>query len=202
MMLSPALAFTLTLFVVDQAPTKPAPPAPAAAPAPAPTTSTPPTAPSGPPPPAAELAQLKVFAGKWTCTGKTLDTPYGKAHPISATMDNKVDLNGYWHMWRYAEKKTKDNPTPYVMASFVGFDATKKALVRTDVDGLGMITHLSTNGFDGDKIVFAGDVMGPQKTQFRDSMTKKSPKEISSVLEMTGPDGKWLTLAETTCKKK
>jgi hypothetical protein len=153
-----------------------------------------------PPPPAPELDQLKVLDGKWSCSGKTVETPFGTAHAVSATMDNKIDLNGYWRLWRYAEKKTKENPSPYVMASFVGYDREKKQLVRTDIDGLGMVTHLFARGWDDDKLVFEGTV-GPARVGFRETLMKKSDKEIHAQQEMSGADGAWIMLSETVCKK-
>lgn len=195
------MIFALLLAVAEPMPPAAKPTPPAAKPAQPEAAQSPKDEPDQAPPPAAELGQLKPLDGKWTCTGKTLETPYGTAHTISATMENKSDLNGYWRLWRYTEKKTKDNPTPYVMASFVGFDPQQKVLVRTDVDGLGMITHLSTKGWDGDKIVFEGAV-GPAKVPFRETLTKKSDKQITGLQEMKGADGNWIALAETTCKKK
>lgn len=107
-----------------------------------------------PPPPAAELLQLKALEGKWKCTGKTVDTPFGAGHPTVGTMDLKSDLNGYWRSLRYEEKKSKENPTPYAMTSYIGFDGGKKQLLRTDIDNLGMVSHLASKGFEGDAIVF------------------------------------------------
>ena len=187
-----AFAFATTALAVD--PPKPAP-APPAAPAPA-------AAPAGPPPPAAELTDaLKPMEGKWKCDGKAPDSPFGKAHATKADMTWKSDLNGYWYIARYEEKKTKENATPYIMTSSVGFDPSKKQLVRTDLDGMGMITHLSSKGWEGDKMAWSGDVMGPQKMTFKETITKKSAKEMASSLEIAGPDGKFMSVMEMTCKK-
>lgn len=155
------------------------------------------------PPPAAELGgNLKAIEGKWTCLGKTPDSPFAQAHPTKADMRIQADLNGHWYLMRYAEKKTKENPAPYVMSSFMGFDPARKLLVRTDVDGLGMITHLASQGWEADKLVWAGEVRGPPPTPFRETITKKSPKEIVSTLEVAGADGTWIVIGESICKKK
>jgi hypothetical protein len=144
---------------------------------------------------------MKIYEGKWKCDGKALDMPpFQKAHPVKAEITTKKDLNGYWYAMRYEEKKSKDNPKPFVFAGFVGFDPSKKQLVRTDIDGMGMLTHLSSKGWEGDKIQWAGEVMG-MKMQFRETTTKKSDKQLATVLEMAGPDGKWGTLMEMSCKK-
>ena len=192
----------------------PAPAAPAAAPAkpadpakPAtPPAATPPAAaaaPAAPPPPAAQLGELAPIEGKWKCDGKMLDSSFGKGHAVSASVEVKPDLNGYFRTMRYEEKKTKDNAAPYLMSSFIAYDPSKAQFVRTDLDGMGMITHLSSKGWDGDKLTFAGEFqMGPQKMQIKDTMTKKGAKELASLIEMAGADGKWFTLSESTCKKK
>ncbi|MDP2339886.1 MAG: DUF1579 family protein [Deltaproteobacteria bacterium] len=154
-----------------------------------------------PPPPAPELgAAMKGMEGKWKCEGKAPDSAFGKAHPIKAEMTSRSDLNGYWYLSRYEEKKTKENPTPYVMESTVGFDPSKKTLVRTDVDGMGLVTHLTSKGWEGDKMAWSGEVMG-MKMLFKDTLTKKSDKEVTTTLEMAGPDGKFSLMAELTCKK-
>lgn len=173
----------------------------AAAPAAAPAAPAAPATPA-PPPPAPELVSaMKVLDGKWKCEGKVADSPFGKAHPVKATVQQKADLNGYWYVTRYEEKKTKENPNPYAMSSSIGFDPSKKQIVRTDMDNMGMITHLASKGWEGDKLVWTGEVMGPQKMSFKETLTKKSDKEHSTLLEMAGPDGKWTTLIETNCKK-
>ena len=188
-----ASAFALTANAAD--PPKSAPAAAPAAPAPA-------AAPAGPPPPAAELsAALKSMEGKWKCEGKWVDSAFGKAHASKGEMSMKSDLGGYFFTSRYDEKKAKDNPSPYSMSSFAGFDPSKKELVRTDLDNFGSITHLSSKGWEGDKIVWAGEVLGAQKVQFKETITKKTDKEMVTALEMAGPDGKWAPLGELVCKK-
>ncbi len=190
-----AAGFVLATSAFAADPKAPATPAKAATPPAA-------AADAAPPPPAPELdANMKGSVGTWKCDGGAPDSPFGKAHPVKAEMTFKSDLNGYWYFMRYEEKKTKENPMPYVMAATIGFDPGKKQLLRTDVDGMGMVTHLSSKGWEGDKIVWAGEVMGPQKMLFKETISRKGDKETASVLEMSGPDGKFALLAELNCKK-
>jgi Protein of unknown function (DUF1579) len=192
------LLATLAL-VLSQAPAPP-PDAKAPPPAPPPAAATPP-ADNKPPPPAAELAAaMKPLEGKWKCAGKMVDSPFDKAHALSAVMTWKKDLGGYWYTARYEEKKTKDNPAPYVMNAFAGWDPQKSVLVRSDVDNRGVITHLTSKGFEGDKLVWSGAVAGTKMT-FTDTITKKSAKEIASSMQMIGEDGKAIPLGDLTCKK-
>lgn len=206
-----ALAFATTAIAAD--PPKPAAPAPAAPAAPAAKDAkpaAPAAAPAAPaaaaaaaaPAPAAELGSaMKGMDGKWKCEGKISDSPFGKAHATKGEYQQKADLGGYWYVSRYEEKKTKENPTPYAMSGSVGFDPGKKMLMRTDIDNMGTVTHLASKGWEGDKIVWTGELMGPQKISFKETITKKSDKETALMLEMAGPDGKWSTLMENTCKK-
>ena len=201
-----ALILSGAAFAADPPKTPPAdakketPKAPEAKTAPA----APAAAPTGaPPPPAADLAKnLKVMEGKWKCEGKFPDSAFGKSHTAKAVVETKSDLNGYFYVARYEEKKAKDNPMPYVMNEVIGFDPSKGELVRTDTDGMGAITHLSSKGWDGDKMVWAGETMaGPQKLGFKETQTKKSDKEVVIAMEMAGPDGVFAPMGELVCKK-
>ncbi|HEY4221977.1 MAG TPA: DUF1579 family protein, partial [Myxococcota bacterium] len=160
-------------------------------------------APAAVPPPAADLAKnLKVMEGKWKCDGKFPESPAGKAHTAKATYETKSDLGGYWYLARYEEKKSKDNPVPYAMATEIGFDPSKGELIRTDVDNIGAVTHLTSKGFDGDKLVWTGESMaGPSKQQFKETQTKKSDKEIDISMELAGADGTFASIGEIVCKK-
>lgn len=154
-----------------------------------------------PPPPAKELADaMSAFEGSWKCTGKALDSPMGKGHPMEATCTTKVDLGGYWYVARFDETKTKDSPMPYAMWSAVGFDPSKKLLTRADFDSFGGVTHVTSKGWEGDKLVWEGKITGFETMGFRETVTKKAGA-LSSVLEFSGKDGKWFKGVEYTCKK-
>jgi hypothetical protein len=155
-----------------------------------------------PPPPVPDIAaNLKAFEGKWKCTGKVPDSPYTQAHATKATMVGKLEMNGYWLSLRFDELKAKDNPAPYKSMSFAGWHLDKKTLIRTDVDMLGGVTHLTSKGWEGDTLVWSGEVTSGQKMQLKETFTKKGAKELSSVLELTAADGKPVVIAETSCKK-
>jgi hypothetical protein len=158
---------------------------------------------NAPPPPSPELAKnLKGMEGKWKCDGTFPASQFGVAHKAKASFEMKSDLNGYFEMARYEEKKSKENPQPYVMQQVIGFDPSKSELVRTDMDGMGAITHLTSKGWDGDKMTWEGDTMaGPQKLKFKETHTKKGDKEVDIAMEMAGPDGNFAPLGDLVCKK-
>lgn len=159
--------------------------------------------PSGPPAPAKELAEaMKPFDGNWKCTGKVNDNPMGKGHSYAGKYTQKSELGGFWYVARHEETKTKDSPTPYSMIMTVGWDPEKKQLSRSDVDNMGGITHGTSKGWEGDKLIWEGSMVGgPEKITFKDTITKKGPKETHWATELTGPDGKSAVILEMTCKK-
>src|SRR5687767_15927066 len=53
-------------------------------------------APPKAPAPAAEMANLKVFDGSWTCEGKVMPTPMGPGGAMTGTVESHADLGGYW----------------------------------------------------------------------------------------------------------
>ncbi len=81
---------------------------------------------------------------------------------------------------------------------FIGFDPSKKQLVRTDMDGMGGITHSTSSGWENDKMVFTGKVL--QANMEMKETFQKAGKEVKHTVEVKGPDGAWLTMVENTCK--
>jgi hypothetical protein len=60
----------------------------------------------------------------------------------------------------------------------------------------------SAPGWEGDKLVWTGELSGPMgRVPFHHTFTKKSDKEWTHLLELRLPDGKWVPTADITCKK-
>jgi Protein of unknown function (DUF1579) len=171
----------------------PAPPPatiPAASPAPPPAT-----------PPPELAAQLKPLAGKWKCTGKVPQTAFTKAHAVTAEMTIASNLGGYFASMRYEEKKDKANKEPYAMTSIIGWDVEKKALSRIDYDNLGVISKLGAPGWSDKTLVWTGEVAIGETVGFRETLTQKGPKALTSKQEMSAADGAWVVIGELACKK-
>jgi hypothetical protein len=186
-------------------------PAPAAAPAAAapaaaaPAAAAPAAAPAGPPPapkPGPEMDQLKFLLGKWKCDGKAFASPMtGPEHAIKGSVDNKLEGEGFWQVWTYEEKKTKEHPGLKVHGMW-GWDGGMKKLVRAAGDNHGIWDTATTPGMDGDKILWTGDFSGPMgKMPFHHTFVKKGDKEWTHTVEVKAPDGKWMPTEEVTCKK-
>jgi hypothetical protein len=209
------------------APAKPAP-APAAAapapakPAPAPTAAAPaplPAAPAVAPPaaapavaakpaalptlkPAPELDSFKTFIGKWRCEGKQFSSAVlGPEHPIKGSAEAKLESDNFWQSFTYEEKKTKAHPGLKVKGLW-GYDQGSKRFVRAGAGSQGVWDTASATGWEGDKLVWTGELSGPSgRVPFHQTFTKKSDREWSHLLEVRGPDGKWSQAEEVTCKK-
>jgi hypothetical protein len=193
---------------------KPADKAPAAAAAPAaskpgaaPAAAAPAAAaaaPMTPPTPAPELdALFKPFEGSWKCDTTFAAGSMGPASPetkVKSEVKIKKGLNGFFYLGTYNVKKTKTMPG--MEGTFtLGYDTGAKAPVSINVDSMGGYSVSTGTGSAADKIVFTGEshMMG-MKMKVRETMSKKSDKEIEHVFETDM--GKGYTLMGTdACKK-
>jgi hypothetical protein len=180
---------------------KPAAPA-AAAPAAAPPAAAPPATPPPPPKPAQELETFKFFLGKWKCDGKAFAGPMSPTeHAVKGSAEAKLVVDKFWQSFTYEEKKTKEHPG-LMVNGFWGFDQGAKRYVRAAVANHGEWDTASAPGWEGDKLVWTGELSGPMgRLLFYHMFTKKSDKEWTHVLEGRMPDGKWIPLEDVTCKK-
>jgi hypothetical protein len=175
-------------------------PAPAAAkPAAAPVAAAPPPPPA--PKPAVELDQLKFFETTWKCEGKQPAGPFGPEQTYKSSFKGKKDVDNFWLAFEYGQKKTKTHPLPIAAKGFMGYDPSTKKYVTTGVDNMGGFISETSTGWEGDKLVFAGDgQMGGQKISFRETYTKKGDKAMTWNGEMKmGKD--WIPVGTDECKK-
>lgn len=180
-----------------------APPAakPAAAPTAAPAAAAPATSPPAPKP-APELDTFKFFLGRWKCDGKAFVSPMSPSeHAVKGTAEGKLEVDNFWQSFNYEEKKTKEHPG-LKLKGLWGFDQGAKRFVRAVIGNHGEWDTASAPGWDGDKLVWTGELSGAQgRMPFRHTFTKKSDKEWAHLLELRLPDGKWLPAEDLTCKK-
>jgi len=153
------------------------------------------------PKPDAEMSQLKLFVGTWSCKGMSPATSLGPEHPTQATVKATLDYGGFWITGRYEEAKTGENPMPYKFMFVWGHDAKDKKFYQWSFDVMGGNGREESSGWDGDKLVFNGSMMVMGKpTNARDTFTKKSDTELVHMGEME-LDGKWTKVDEETCTK-
>jgi len=211
----------IALFVVPHvAAAQPAPVPPTPIPAPPPATA-PPLPPPSPPPPAAadarppapkpapELEAFKVFLGRWRCTGKMFASPLAVTeHGVTGTAEGKPEADGFWQSFAYEEKKTKDHPG-LKLKGFWGFDQGVKRFVRTAVGNHGEWDTGSSMGWEGNKLVWIGELSSQfGRIPYRHTFTKKPDdadkpalREWTHALELRLPDGRWIPAQELTCKR-
>jgi len=157
--------------------------------------------PQGPPKPAPELANLKYFAGTWSCSGDSPAGPFGPAHKTQSTLTLKSDLDGFWYDGMMTEAKTAGNPHPVRGMLHIGYDSAAKQYVQLWIDNFGSHAMQMSPGWQGDTIVYTGeqDVMG-EKATAKDTLTKKGPNQFAHKFELT-MKGETHTIVDETCKK-
>ena len=158
--------------------------------------------PPPPPKPAAELDTFKFFLGKWKCDGKAFASPMSPTeHAVKGSAEGKLEVDNFWQSFNYEEKKTKEHPGLKVKG-YWGFDQGAKRFVRAAVGNHGEWDTASAPGWEGDKLVWTGELSGAQgRIPFHHTFTKKSDKEWTHLLELRLPDGKWVPAEEIACKK-
>jgi hypothetical protein len=156
--------------------------------------------PPGPPKPPAELDGIKWLEGNWHCDGKAPAGPMGPEHAYKSTMKIKRDLDGFWYVGEYEQRKSKDNPTTIKARTFMGFDPVAKKVITFGVDSVGGALQLN-GAIEGDKIASEGEgTMGGQTIGFKESFTKTGDRALTWHGEVrVGKD--WVVVGEDACKR-
>ena len=152
--------------------------------------------------PAPEMAQMtKSMVGTWKCDGQSADMGKPTMHPIKSTMKMTSELGGHWIMVNYDEQKTKENPMPFSFKEVIGFDKEKKQFQRMFVDNMGGHAMFHASPATDGKMEWNGEAqMGPMTMKMKDVITMKSDKEVAVDVTVE-QDGKWMPVANMTCKK-
>jgi Protein of unknown function (DUF1579) len=155
-----------------------------------------------PPKPASEMANLKYFAGNWSCSGDSPAGPFGPAHKTQSTLSLKLDLDGFWYDGMMTEMKTASNPHPVKGMLHLGYDAGEKRFVQVWIDNTGSRSVQMSPGWEGDSISFTGEqvIMGEKGTA-KDTITKKGASQFTHKFELT-MKGETHTIVDEICRKK
>ena len=151
--------------------------------------------------PAPEMSQVKYFGGSWTCSGDAPASPFGAAHKTKSSLILESDLDGFWYDGTLTEMKTASNTQPVRGMVHIGYDATGKQYVMLWVDNFGSWATEMSPGWQGDTMVWTGDmmVMG-EKATARDTYVKKSDTEFTHKFELN-IKSQWSPIVDETCKK-
>ena len=151
------------------------------------------------PKPAAEMAQLKFFDGSWSCEGTMQPSPFGPGGKMKSSVTSKTDLGGFWQSGTV--KGTMAGMPPFEGHFNMTYDPGGKQFAMMWVDNMGAWTHSTAPGWQGEKIVFAGDsFMNGQKVPSRDTFAKATDGSMKHQWEMQ-IDGKWMPMGDETCRK-
>jgi hypothetical protein len=186
------------------APAKTGATAPGAAAVPAAAAPTAAAAPAAPPKPAPELdALFKGWEGNWKCDTTFAANAMGPGSPEMKTKSEvkiKKELAGFWYRGEYKIKKSKTMPGMEGIF-MLGYDTGTKAPVNLTYDGMGGYAVETAAGATPDKQVFVGDghMMG-MKVKFRETMSKKSDKEVEHSFDVDMGKG-FQPMGTDVCKK-
>jgi hypothetical protein len=154
------------------------------------------------PKPSAEWeAFTKGMDGSWKCETTMPAGAMGPGSPemkMQTSVKLKKDLNGFFMVGNYEVKKTKTMPG--MKGTFAMGAPDGKTLVSTNMDNMGNTSFTSGPlGADGGTITGEGYMMGA-KVKFRETVQKKSDKELFHKVEIDSGKG-FAAAGEDNCKK-
>lgn len=147
------------------------------------------------------LRKLDPMVGKFQCKGIAYASPMGPEHATTATVEAKWVLDGMWANFWYTEKKTAENPKPFAVSGFMGYDMGKKKYVTGGVDNMGGYSTSEADGWMGNDIVFVGPYnVGGMVMKGRDTFTSTSKNELKHMFEVE-ENGTWKKMGQETCTR-
>ena len=142
------------------------------------------------PQPAPEMKVEWWFIGSWSCKGQQHAGPMGPEMPTETKLELRNTLGSFW---LHVKGTAMSGPMKgkEFFGGYAGWDGTVHQRYAFMPGGM---SHLTSKGWDGDKIVFDGDSMrGDRKMTIRHTITKKGDNEFASAYEIDGKP----TLEET-----
>ena len=133
----------------------------------------------------AQMDQLKVFEGTWTCSGDQGHSLYGSSHSVETAVTGTADLGGAWIRVRYEENKTAENEHPTAGVYSYSYDPAAKQFVAIWTDSLGGWGTEISSGWQGGTMVLVGDYnTDGQKIGVRDTFQTTSAGGLNHVSEL------------------
>ena len=149
----------------------------------------------------AALAQLDAFIVDGTCTASMSAMGKNPARTATGKLHVEKTLDGHWAVIHYEEDQTADNPKPFRIAQYIGYDAAAKHFVSVEFDNAdgSYITGVSP-GWTGNTATFDETIMMDGKPrQARDVFTKGASGMTSHSGMLRDENGKWITMETETC---
>jgi hypothetical protein len=146
-------------------------------------------------------AFTKGMEGSWKCDSTMPAGAMGPGSPemkMQASAKIKKDMGGFWLVGTYEMKKTKTMPG--MKGTFMMGSPDGKTFVSSNIDSAGNSSY-STGALapDGGSTTGEGIMMG-NKVKVRETMQKKSDKEVYHKVEMDMGKG-FQVMGEDSCKK-
>ena len=145
-----------------------------------------------------QVDQFRFLIGNWTCTGQVFAHGTILAHATAARVIGEEAAGGHWILFRYDEDKTAENPRPFHIEQYFGYDSHVSKFVSVAVD-VGSYFSETSAGWNGNSITFDeisdGEVVG------HDTFTKNGQDEISHAGADKNKAGEWIKTDEETCHR-
>jgi hypothetical protein len=168
-------------------------------PPPAPKQAPPPAAKQAPPPapkPGPEHQKLSYFVGNWTSEGEVKPGPFGPGGKMSGK-DRCEWLEGRFAVVCHNEGKGPMGPMKGI--GILSYSSEEKVYTYYGMDNSGMVmTSVAKGTVQGDTWTYTDEgMMGGQKMKSRVTIKEVSPTVQTFLLEIQGPDGKWMPFIES-----
>jgi hypothetical protein len=149
------------------------------------------------PKPPAELKQLAIFDGNWTCSGEGKMDPNAPPQKTASTVKAHRGMGGFWQVGTV----TMTAPHAFEGMFHTTYDPGQKQYVMVWVDSMGGYSQGTSSGWEGDKLVYTGEgTMMGEKMPMRDTFTKNADGSFKHMGEAQ-MKGQWTSMGEETCKK-
>jgi len=144
------------------------------------------------------IGQFSFLVGEWECTGRVFAHGTVPAHATTAHVHGEEAAGGRWVLFRYDEAPTAQDPRPFHIDQYFGYDPAIKKFVSVAVDVGGYFSETSP-GWVGDSITFEevtdGNIVG------HDTFIRRGQDEIAHSGEDKDKQGQWIKTDEETCHR-
>ena len=154
--------------------------------------TTPPPAPK----PGPEHQKLAYFVGNWTTEGEAKPGPFGPGGKVTGK-DTCEWFEGHFAVICRSEGKGPTGPMKGI--GILSYSPEEKVYTYYGTESSGMAMGSVAKGtVQGDTWTYTSeDMMGGQKMKMRATIKQVSPTVQTFLLEMQGPDGKWVPMMES-----
>jgi hypothetical protein len=148
------------------------------------------------PKPGPEHQRLGYFVGRWTGEGEMKPGPMGPGGKITSD-DNCEWFEGGFSVVCRSEGKSPMGPMKSI--GILGYSPEEKVYVYYGIDNSNMVMASVPHGtVQGDTWTYTDEnMMGGQKVKSKVTIKELSPTSYTFVMEIQGPDGKWIPVMES-----